>query len=806
MSESTPPTAAGEPQSTACILCSLNCGIEVTVEDGHLTKIRGDRRHPISQGYQCQKASRLDYYQNADGRLTQPLRRRSDGGFEPVSWKTAIREIAAELVRLRDTHGGHALAYYGGGGQGNHLGGVHGSALRAAIGTRYIYTSLAQEKTGGFWLDGKLFGRQTCHPSEDVHNANYVLFIGTNPWQSHGIPQARKVINEIARDPERTMVVIDPRLTETAKKADVHLRVRPGLDAHLLLAMLGTIVQEDLADREFLSSRTTGFADLRELLATVPVDEYAELAGVEPEAVREVARGYAGADAACVRTDLGLEHTPHSTLNLYLSKLLYLVTGNFAKRGGNNLHTFLLPLIGHSKEPGEGGLTTRVTGMREISKLFPPNILPAEIDTDHPQRIRGVVVDSSNPLLTAADTQAYTEAFGKLELLVVIDVTMTETARLAHYVLPAASQYEKWEATFFNLEFPANFFHLRRPILEPGGSVPADGGKRHDVPEGGKRQVLPEPEIYRRLVVAMGDFPERFGFLEKIARLDRRWPRLKLFPAALAVALKLRPKLKRYLPMVLHQTLGKALPDGANAAAVLWGGCQFYAKRHAQAVRRAGIEDSNGKSLGEALFERVLSGRSGTLLSIHRYRDTWSFLRHEDRKIHLAIPEMLEEIRTLEPPAIDDAYPMVLAAGERRSYNANTLVRDEAWRKRDPHGALKIHPRDADSLGLEDGGWAVCESARGRIRVRVELSEESLPGMASLPHGFGLRVIPLCPPPGEPSGDAGEPPATGPAINQLTSASHCDELSKTPLHKYVPVKIMPAEAATGAGSGARRAS
>ena len=765
------PAAEPTTHSTACILCSLNCGIEVEIEDGHLRKIRGDREHPMSQGYQCQKASRLDYYQNAENRLRQPLRRREDGSFEEISWDTAIREIAAGLVRLRDQHGGHSLAYYGGGGQGNHLGGVYASSLRAAMDTRYIYTSLAQEKTGGFWLDGKLFGRQTCHPSEDVHNSDYVLLIGTNPWQSHGIQQARKVINDLARDGERTLVVIDPRVTETAKKADVHLQVRPGGDAHLLLAMLGTIVQEELADSDFLAARTTGFATLRELLIDVPVEEYSRLAGIEPELVKQVARGYARAEAACVRTDLGLEHSPHSTLNLYLSKLLYLITGNLGKKGGNNFHTFLLPLIGHSREPGEGGVETRVTGMREISKLFPPNILPAEIDNDHPERVRGVVVDSSNPLITAADTQAYRKAFSKLDLLVVIDVAMTETARLAHYVLPAASQYEKWEATFFNLEFPANFFHLRRPLFEPAPGT------------------LPEPEIYRRLVVAMGALPRRFPVLEKIARLDRRWPRLRLFPAALAAALKLQPRLASYLPLVLHQTLGAALPDGARAAGVLWGGCQFYARRHAEAVRRAGIED-RGQGLGEALFERVLTSTSGTLLSIHRYQDTWSFLRHPDRKIHLAIPEMLREIRTLEPPVRDQRFPMVLAAGERRSYNANTIVREEAWRKRDPHGALRLHPEDAGSLGLGDGDWALCQSRRGQVRVRVEISDQVLPGVASLPHGFGLQD----------TGEKGSR-ATGPAINELTSAAHCDDLAKTPFHKHIPVRIRPASAPADAVGG-----
>ncbi len=755
-----------ETHSTACILCSLNCGIEVEVEDGHLKKIKGDKAHPISQGYQCQKASRLDFYQNADNRLDSPLRRRDDGSFEEISWDTAIREIAAKLVAIRDTHGGHALAYYGGGGQGNHLGGVYGSALRAAMDTRYFYTSLAQEKTGGFWLDGKLFGRQTCHPSEDVHHADYVLFIGTNPWQSHGIPQARKLINELARDPDRTMVVIDPRVTETAKKANVHLQVRPGGDAHLLLAMLGTIVQEDLVNEDFLTARTNGFDELRKLLTAVPVAEYARHAGLDVEAVRQVTRGFARAKAGCVRTDLGLEHSPHSTLNLYLAKLLFLVTGNFNKRGGNNLHAFLLPLIGHSKEPDQGGITTRVTGMREISKLFPPNILPAEIDTDHPERVRGLVVDSSNPLLTAADTQAYRKACGKLELMVSIDVAMTETARLAHYVLPAASQYEKWEATFFNLEFPANFFHLRRPLFAP------------------KQGTLTEPEIYRRLVVAMGDLPNRFPLLAAIAKLDRKIPKLRLFPAALAATLRLKPRLKAYLPMVLQETLGTALAGDAKPAAVLWGACQYYAGRHGDAVRRAGIEDT-GLGLAEALFERILHSASGTLISVHNYDDSWSFLRHKDRKIQLAIPEMLTELKDLEPPQHNDAYPLILAAGERRSYNANTIVRDEAWRKKDRQGALRLHQQDADSLGIEDGGWAVCESARGKVRVQVELSEENLPGVASLPHGFGMRGT---------DDDAAQPqiPA-GPAINELTSAEHCDELSKTPFHKHIPVRISPAE-------------
>ncbi len=749
----------GSWQQTACILCSVNCGLEVLVEDGHIAKIKGDRSHPVSEGYACQKAQRIDFYQNDKHRLSSPLRRRSDGTYEKVSWETAIGEIGAKLRSIRDTHGGHTLAYFGGGGQGNHLGGVYGAALRAAMNTRYIYTSLAQEKTGGFWVDGKLFGRQNCHPAEDAHNADYLLVMGANPWQAHGIPQARTLIQDFAKDPNRTLVVVDPIRTETADRADVFLQVRPGGDAHLLLAMLGTIVQEGLEDKRFLAERCAGWDETRAMLAAIPVDDYARESGLDPAQVRQVARDYARAERACIRTDLGLEHTPHSTLNNYLARLLYLVTGHFGKPGTQVFHTAFLPLIGHSEEPERGGLATRVTGTREIGKLYPPNVLPLEIDTDHKDRIRGLVVDSGNPVLTGADSQAYRKAFKKLELLVVIDVAMTDTARMAHYVLPASSQYEKWESTFFNFYFPKNYYHLRKPILPP------------------RAGTLPEPEIYRRLVVAMGELPDRLPFLETIARIDRKFPKLRLFALAFAWTMKRNPKWEKLAPLVLYSTLGKALPNGAQAAAVLWIACQMYVSKYAKEVARAGIQDG-GAGLAEALFQRVLTSEAGTILSEHTYEDTWKFIRHKDGKIHLPIAEMFDEIRDLESIGGDAEFPFVLQAGERRSYNANQIFRSGDWRKKDPDGALRIHPEDAAALGLSDGDPARVESRRGAVETRVEVTDAVARGMVSLPHGYGMHVD---------DGDGGF--QLGPNINDLTDSHHCDEIAKTPFHKHVPVRV-----------------
>lgn len=749
---------------TACILCSLNCGIEVQIEGERLARVRGDERHPRSEGYLCQKASRLDFYQNHADRLEAPLRRRPDGSFERVSWETAVGEIAAKLVAIREEHGGRALAYYGGGGQGNHLGGVYGHGLVEAMRTRYHYSALAQEKTGDFWVNGRLFGRQTCHMSEAVEEAEVVVVIGANPWQAHGIRNARTTLHEIAKDPARTLIVIDPRRTETAAMADVHLPVRPGTDAFLLAAILATIVRDGLEDRAFLDARTTGFEAVRAALLEVPVEAYAARAGVAVEDVIRVARRIGTARSASVRVDLGLQQSLHSTLNSYLEKLLSLVPGHFGRPGCNALHTFLMPLIGHSEEGDGRSWTTTVTGLREIGKLFPPNVLPAEIDTDHPGRLRGLVVDSANPALSGADTQAYRAAFSRLELLVVIDVALTETARHAHYVLPAASQLEKWETTFFSLEFPTQVAHLRRPLFAP------------------RAGTLPEPEIYRRLLAAMGELPAGgFPLLRQVAKLDRRWPRLRLFPAALAATFRLRPKLRRYATFVLADTLGQALPHGAAAVAPLWGAAHVYAKRHPAAVRRTGLS-GEGADLGEALFERLLESPSGAVLSTHSHEEMWSLVRHADRKIHLEIPEMLEALRALAQEIEEDGasdFPLVLIAGERRSYNANQIYRDPSWRKSDREGALHIHPDDARHLGLADGALAVCESARSKIEVRVALKDSLQPGVVTLPHGYGQE---------HPDGEGVRRPV-GPVVNLLTDARHRDPLTATPYHKFVRVRV-----------------
>jgi len=753
--------ANGEWKRTACILCECNCGIEVRLGglDGRrFETVRGDKRHPASQGYACEKAHRLDYYQNGSHRLTAPLRRRADGAFEEIDWDTAIQEVATRLVAVRDEFGGDTIFYYGGGGQGNHLGGAYSSATLRALGSVYRSNALAQEKTGEFWVNGLMVGAMV---RADFEHAEVALFVGKNPWQSHSIPRARVVLKEIARDPARSLIVIDPRRTETAELADIHLQVKPGCDAWLLAALAAVIVQEGLHAQSWLAEHAVGGEEVMAALRRVPVSEYCAVAGIREDLVRASARRIAGASSVAVFEDLGVQMNRHSTLNSYLEKLVWTLVGSFGKPGAQYVPASLVNLAGGSQSgAGVGAQAQRVSpvvGARIISGLVPCNVIPDEILTEHPKRYRAMIVESGNPAHSLADSQRMRAALSALDLLVVIDVAMTETARLAHYVLPPPSQFEKYEATFFNFDFPQNVFHLRHPLLAPHPGT------------------LPEPEIHARLVEAIGALTdEDLAPLRRAAAAGRA-----AFGEAFFAATAANSKLNALLPVVLYRTLGPTLPDGAASAAALWGAAHLFAMRNPDSARRAGFGGA-GLEAGEKLFDAILTSPSGLVFALDEYEDSWQRVR--GGKINLFISELIDELGALaseRPPESSPEFPFVLSAGERRSFTANTIFRNPEWRKKDAQGSLRISPEDAQRLRLAEGGRARLTTKRASVEVTVEISDRMQPGHVSLPNGLGLDY----------PGPDGTRVSAGAAPNELTASEDRDWLAGTPWHKHVPARV-----------------
>jgi anaerobic selenocysteine-containing dehydrogenase len=739
-----------EWKKTSCVLCFNNCGLEVITEGSKILKVRGDRNNPRSQGYICRKGANVAYFQNNPERLKYPLKR-VGSSFERVSWKQALDEIACKIKATVEDHGPRSVAYMGGGGQGSHFEAAFGVRFLHGLGSKYHYSPLAQELTGYFWVQGKAFGRQYMHPVPDIQASDFIVLWGANPMVSHDLPRAPVILREKKKEPGFLLAVVDPRLTETAKLADIHLRIRPGTDALLLKAMIRILLTEEgLLDRQYLSSRVRGLDAVSQWFDGVQVEENCRVCGLDPGAVREFTRLFATRKSA-MRSDLGILMGRHSTLNSYLELIFLTLSGRIGVNGGNVFPGHLMPMGSHTPEEDPKAWRTEATGIPGIMGVFPPNVLPEEINNDLPRRIRALIVSGSNPLRSYADTAAYEKAFARLDLLVTVEVAMTETAVLSHYVLPAKSGFEKWDGTFFQWNFPEYYFHMRPPVAECDG------------------EQVEEAEIYLGLAERLGLIPELPEKLRQSAK-DRA-----VYGAALMEYLQTNPSAASWLPFILAKTLGEEL--GSKNLAALWGLLIRFPMMHPEDVTRAGY--SLGPLTGEELFSQILENPGGVKIGVVDRGNNLSLLKTADKKIHIHFPEMESWLKEVTPAAEEKSlanrdFPLVLMAGNHMEMVANSLMRDPAWNAGRRCCTLRIHPADAEEMGIRDKEAAIVETEAGSAEVEAEITDSAFRGQVVIPHGFGLI-------------HGGK--AHGVNVNRLAPAKNRDRFAATPLHRYIPCRV-----------------
>ena len=241
------------------------------------------------------------------------------------------------------------------------------------------------------------------------------------------------------------------------------------------------------------------------------------------------------------------------------------------------------------------------------------------------------------------------------------------------------------------------------------------------------------------------------------------------------------PQFMALAPVALYRAIGPELPHGLGEGAVLWALTQLAAQRSGASIRRAGVEGSD-EELGDALFDAVIDAPSGVVFSVDTWDESARRIETSDRRIHLAVPELWDELAALEvgtEAATSDAFPFVLTAGERRSFTANTIFREPAWRRKDAAGALRISPADANKLGVEDGGRVRVTTKRGSVEVPVEISDRMQAGHVSLPNGMGTDA----------TDDTGALVRSGVALNELTASEDRDPFAGTPWHKHVPARV-----------------
>jgi anaerobic selenocysteine-containing dehydrogenase len=724
------PKTNGEWRSTSCVLCSINCGLLVRVEGNRITKVRGDRSNPFSRGYTCSKGLTVGKVVNHDQRVLEPQKRMPDGTHRPISWEQAISEIAEKLKGIVARSSGRSVGLVGGGGQANHLDYVYANGLLGLLGSPWHFNALAQEFTQKYWINGHVFGSEGIDFEANPHASELLLVIGSNPWMSHGFQRARVVLKEISKDPSRTLVVVDPRRTETAKLADTHLQIRPGTDLYLLLAMINAIVHEGLVDEPFVEEHAHGWEEAKRVADLVTPAQAAKLCDLDEQDILSLARRFATARSASIKADLGVYHNRNMLEVSYLLPLLHIITGNMCTPEGAHfpVSMFSGAGLGMSVDGGEKP-RTRVAGVPMIRGIFPPNALPEEILDAGEERIRALFVEGCNPLCSYADTRAMTRAFEDLELLVVIDPAMSEPARLAHYVLPVPVGYEKWEASTFPKGHPEIYMHLRAPVLE--------------APEGAKQECL----IFYAIALAMGlDVRSEpvFGLLEAAIQAGEPAPVLSLMKVV----------------------------------------CAAFAANHREALIEAGTIGADDEP-GQALFEKLLEHREGLLLCRLDPDRNWSCVRTPDQKAVLDAPEVLDLFRGIEIPEDTDfrknlEFPFMLQTGERTDSNANTIHRDPTWRRALRTSYLRMHESDAVSLDIADGERVRLVTEHAEATVPAKVTDDIYPGNLSMPHGYGLLAW---------NEETGKLEPQGINVQELIRASHREPLSGVPYHKAIPARV-----------------
>lgn len=762
--------ATAKDLQTVCVLCSHNCGVRVDVEGGEITAVRPDKDNAITHGYICNKSVTIPLYARHSQRVTVPLKRQEDGSFTELSWGQAIAEIAQKLGHIRDCYSPKALGLVGVGGQANHLDGPFALRLLAALGSRRFFSSWAQEKHQHSLISHWMFDSPpTMFVHPDLEHTRFHMLIGTNPKISNRAHKPNETYRDFAKDPERTLVVVDPRQTESSKQADKHVQLKPGTDVWFLLGMIAHIVQTPgLADRSFIDVRVRGWQDFRDEFAALDVGEMARRCGLDQAQIVWVAEGYARAESASLLHDLGCEQTPFSTVIAYLLQVLAVITGNIGRDGGSVFCGTMKPAVLHPKRFAEPERSI-ASGVRAIASqgglgMFSPTLVPEDILVDHPDRLRALIVEGANPWLSYSDTNLWRKAHSELDLLVVIEPAMTESALEADYVLPVPTGYEKWEWSDFVKGYPSIQTQIRKPVLPLQGDA------------------LPEPEIHIRLMEALGLVPEPSAQLQALAA-DALTP-----DGAKAFMARVKQESSKNAAAELawtYRLVGPQLP--APGLVAVWQLCFANAQtRRAEVLAVLGDAwaDKDAFELGCELWRRIeVQPQSVEVARLNRSTNLDDNLGWEDRKIRLLPSGIVDELRRAvrTDSLANDNYPFTLSAGLRTRWTANTIQREPTWRKgRGSKCSLHMAPEDLRGLGLAEGDIAKVSTTVGEVCLPVEADKGIQRGHAWIPNGYGMW---------KPGTDPADRDLDGVNINELSDARDRDPISGCPHHKTTLCRI-----------------
>ena len=753
-----------------CPLCEAACGLEVGLSAADdVVRIRGDRHDVWSGGYLCPKGPALKQLHEDPDRLRAPVVRR-DGRFVEVGWDEAFAEAGRLLGAVVAAQGRAALGAYVGNPSVHNLGGqLYLKPLLKALGTRNIFTASTIDQRPKEISSALMFGTPITVAVPDVDRTDFLLMLGANPLDSNGsLATAPDWPGRLERLRARggRLVVVDPRRSATAEKADEHVAIKPGADPFLLFAVLNVLAAEGLVAPGPAGDFLEGLDEVLALAAPFTPEAVEGLTGVAPSSVRRLARELAAAPTACVYGRIGTTTAEFGTLTSWLVDVVNAATGNLDRPGGA---MFPLPAVGSPNTKGAprvgraarlGRYTSRVRGLPETLGELPVVCLAEEIDTPGEGHIRGLVTVAGNPVLSTPNAGRLDAALATLDAYVAVDPYVNETTRHAHVILPVPSALQRAHYDIFLSRLALrNTAHYTPPVLsrEPG--------------------MLDEWEVLARLALvaaAAGDDSEPVPADPAVVDDD-----------------------------VVREMAGAAVADPASAVhgrsvdeIVEALGARRGPERLLDLMLRTGpYGDGFGARPGGLSFDALAGSPHGVDFGPLQPRLP-DALRTPSGMVELAPEALVADVArlraALESRSGDGS---LLLVGRRHLRSNNSWMHNVAVLvKGRPRCTLLVHPGDAARLGLADGGLAEVASRAGAVTITVEVTDAIRPGVVSIPHGWGHDR------PGARLGVAER--HAGVNSNVLTEDDRFDPLSGTAVLNGIPVTVRPAPSAGADDAGA----
>lgn len=691
----------------ACHLCEAICGLTIETEDQEdgsrrILSIKGDAQDAFSRGHICPKAVALQDIQNDPDRVRQPLRK-VDGQWQPVGWDEAFELIAERLSAIQAAHGSDAVAVYQGNPSVHNYGLMtHSNYFLGQLKTRNRFSATSVDQLPHHLTSYLMYGHGLLLPIPDIDHTRFMLILGGNPLASNGsimtVPDVEKRLKALkARG--GTLVVVDPRRSETAAMADRHLFVRPGNDAALLLGLLNTLFEEGLTREGGLL--VNGLAQVREAVAPFSAEAMSARCGVPAQDIRQLARDFAAAESAVCYGRMGVSTQAFGSLCHWLIQLINLVTGNLDRVGGALCTSPALDLVATTSGGHFDRWKSRVSGLPEYGGELPVAALAEEMLTPGEGQVRALVTVAGNPVLSTPNGRQLEQALDGLDFMVSVDLYINETTRHADLILPptAPLEHDHYDTTF-NVFAVRNVTRFNEPVLEkPAGA-------------------LDDWEIFVGL--------------------------------ARAFAAKNGSELKPTMPPAQMIDMGLRFgPYGDKSE-----------QRLSLATLRAAPHGIDLGPLRPNLAARLKTG-SGAVE---------------------AAPELLvADLARFAAQPLPAAGELVLIGRRHVRSNNSWMHNYQRLVKGKPRHQLLMHPQDMAGRGLADGQRVRVQSRVGTIEVEAVASEEMMPGVVSLPHGWGHAR------PGVRMEIASAQP--GASANDLTDERQLDAVSGNAALNGVPVRV-----------------